>query len=130
MQGVVGVMSEPYRILVTGSRSWNDTEVILNALFVTVLDAQDAGYEKFILVHGDCPKGADYLAAKYWTGKQERHPADWHKHGKKTGFVRNSEMVNLGANICLAFIKDESKGATMTANLAEKAGIEVRRFIA
>lgn len=113
------------RILITGSRTWDDRETILDAL---------AEHTKFgdVLISGACPQGADRLCEDLWYegGAIERHPADWNKHGKRAGFIRNSEMVNLGADICLAFIRDGSKGASMTANLAEKAGIRTIRFTA
>ena len=119
-----------YRILVTGSRDWTDYDAIYEALHRAYLDAVLEGEMQPILISGACPTGADYLAEKVWTMQGlpvERHPADWEKHGKRAGFIRNQEMVDLGARVCLAFIKNESKGASMTARIAEAAAIPVRR---
>ena len=122
------------RILVTGSRDWTDLRTLSHALMATW------DYERITVVHGACPTGADEMAD--WVARHlmpqlevlcvdvETHPADWNQYGKSAGFRRNAEMVNLGADICLAFIKNESKGATHTAALAERAGIPVRRFLA
>lgn len=119
-------MSAP-RILVTGSRAWTDVHLIRSALSAA---AHELGPDA-VLVHGDCPTGADRLCRDVWLGEgrpDEAHPADWNTHGRRAGFVRNAEMVKLGADICLAFIVADSRGATMTAGLAEKAGLRTLRF--
>lgn len=120
------------RILITGSRDWDDPVTIHRAIFRELYETKTPGYEA-VLIHGACPTGADALADVYGTriGMHViRHPADWEQYGKRAGFLRNAEMVEGGADVCLAFIKNKSRGASMTAQLAENAGIETKRFTA
>jgi hypothetical protein len=117
------------RVLVTGSRDWEDWRAVCRA-FADIECAHPG--ERFTLIHGTCT-GADTIAdteAQRLGWAIERHPAKWLEHGKAAGPIRNQEMVDSGADICLAFIKDNSRGATHCANAAEKAGIAVRRFLA
>jgi len=123
-------MSDTYRILVTGSREWGDWRTITGAL---IQARRDGNPDAIPVVVQGCARGADFLAAQAarklgW--QVEDHPADWEHRGKLAGLRRNAEMVELGADICLAFIKDGSRGASHCADLAEKAGIPVRRFLA
>ena len=110
----------PARILVTGSRTWNSRVTIASELSWM---CSVHGYD-VVIVHGHCPTGADAMADQ-WAMQHhvqvERHPADW-STGKGAGFARNAEMVNLGADVCLAFIRDGSKGATHTAGAGRGGG--------
>jgi hypothetical protein len=109
------------RILITGSRSWPEENVIRDAFKKVV--AENPG-EKITLVSGACPQGADRMGedvARDLGWELELHPADWGALGKSAGFVRNSHMVKLGADRLLAFVHNNSKGGTMTVSLAKKA---------
>ena len=119
-----GARSPTHRVLVTGSRTWTDEEAIADALAGHWQDGNA------LLVTGACPRGADEIAERIWRsrgGLVERHPADW-RTGRDAGMRRNAAMVALGADVCLAFIRDGSPGATHAAHLAEQAGIPVHRF--
>ncbi|MGH3928802.1 MAG: SLOG family protein [Pseudonocardiaceae bacterium] len=114
------------RVLVTGSRDWADAATIRDAL------REQWGDGQAILVSGACPSGADRIAETLWTrwgGRVERHPANWVTHGRSAGFRRNTAMVSAGATVCLAFIQDNSPGASHTADLAEHTGIPTDRYI-
>lgn len=126
-------MTTPYRVLVTGSRDWDNPKAVRDALWNTLISIP--ANRQPVVVHGDCPTGADHTA-KMWVrtygnvfgAREEAHPANWNEHGKAAGPIRNAHMVSLGADICLAFIRNGSRGASHTVTLAEQAGIPVRRW--
>jgi YspA, cpYpsA-related SLOG family len=95
-------MGQPFRLLVTGSRTWDDTTAIEQVLAV-ILARHPEGV---LLVHGACPRGADAIAAAYAAqtpGYQvEAHPANWHRYGRAA-----------------------SPGSTSAVRLARAAGIPV-----
>ncbi|MCB5179532.1 SLOG family protein [Streptomyces antimicrobicus] len=120
------------KILVTGSRDWGDSQAVEAAIFRALYETKTT-HREAVLIHGACPTGADAQAAQYAASMGMRvlpFPAQWGRWGKSAGFIRNAEMVGLEPDICLAFIRNGSRGASMTADLAERAGIETRRFLA
>lgn len=114
-----------YRILFTGSRTWTDFELVERHILELASEQTDP-----ICIHGHCPSGldrfVDMICAQY-NIPVERHPAEWNKYGRSAGQKRNAEMVKLGADECVAYIKDASPGATKCSEMAEKAGIPTFR---
>lgn len=144
------------RVLVTGSRVWKDGLFIREKLN-TCLDTARNVLDDLTIVHGACKSGADSYADAWarWhernitdiNVKPEAHPAEWEgpcrpacqpNHRRvdprgwdvcpAAGFYRNEAMVELGADLVLAFIADESKGATHCARYAEQNGLHVLYF--
>lgn len=119
------------RILVTGSRNYSDRQRMFDALNDTrILNGEP---EPFIVVHGGA-SGADTLSGewvKFMNSRgvpvvEEVHPAEWAKHGKSAGPIRNQKMVDLGADLCLAFPVGESRGTRHCMSRAVAAGIPLR----
>ncbi|MBO3744898.1 DUF2493 domain-containing protein [Streptosporangiaceae bacterium NEAU-GS5] len=98
-------MTQTRRVLVTGSRTWTDTATIHAAVVAEWGDGMTT------LVSDGCPRGADAIAESIWQsrgGHVERHPADWTRDGQRAGLIRNADMVTRGADLCLAFIHNDS----------------------
>lgn len=116
-----------YRVLITGSRDWGDEDVIKRALELATFGKSR---RRTVIIHG-AAKGADRLAGAIAEGMGlhvEAYPADWDTHGRAAGPIRNQQMVDLGADICLAFPLGESRGTRHCMQAAEKAGIEVINY--
>lgn len=112
------------RVLVTGSRAWPAPDAVARALAPWI-----AGHTgSLVIVHGDCPSGADAIARRVATDngiRHEPHPAEWGRYGVMAGPIRNQEMVDLGADACLAFPLGRSIGTRDCMHRAKKAGIPV-----
>lgn len=116
------------KILTTGSRTWtgiwgtHKIHKILTGLWEASLLLESP----MRLMNGACPEGADAIVAR-WAHRRavllEEFQADWLKLGKRAGFVRNQYMVSQGADICVAFLRDNSRGTQNTIDLAKAAGI-------
>lgn len=132
------------RVLVTGSRTWSDASLLWRHLD----EELGSGGPGLVVVHGACPDGADALAQRWCDmveprlgrNPAERHPADWRRHGRAAGNLRNSVMVAFGADVCLAYLdvcdtvgcslrgQHPSHGAMDCLKKARVAGVECRAF--
>lgn len=107
------------RFAVTGGRDYTDRAVIADALAVLSVD-------RLLMVNGDCPTGADAIAKELWEergGKVELHPADWNKHGKAAGPLRNQQMVDSGLSAVIVF--DGGRGTADMRLRCIAAGIRI-----
>lgn len=110
------------RLLITGSRSWDN----INYIRSTFMSLADEYGDDITLVSGACPTGADRLGemvASELNWAIELYPADWNTYGKRAGFVRNSEMIDTNPDIVVGFVRNKSKGASMTVNLGKNKGL-------
>lgn len=126
---------EYYRVLVTGSREWTNIGLLSLALDHAYAEAVSLG-KTMVLIEGLCSKGAD-KQARNWADvtaimgthvEVESYKAYWDLWGRGAGYRRNHEMVELGADVCLAFIKDYSEGSSHTAFLAQVKHIHTLVF--
>lgn len=120
-------MDQVRRILITGSRDWQDRTKVWNAL-----NQELQQFGAVTIVHGGA-RGADDIADRWaWGMAQagyavmvEKHMADWDGLGKRAGVVRNQIMVDAGADVCHAFPLNESVGTRHCMARAMAAGISV-----
>jgi hypothetical protein len=107
------------RVLVCGSRNWHDRDRISARL------AQLPGADDTVIVHGNA-RGADRLAGEEANKLGllvEVCPADWERHGKQAGIIRNEQMAAAGADLCIAFWDGRSTGTFDMMKRATTHGI-------
>ena len=110
------------RTIIAGSRGITDMQLLLEA----IRKAQRGGLKITTILCGGA-NGVDALGKEYAARNSipiEYYPADWNKHGRSAGFIRNQEMVHK-AEALIALWDNKSKGTKHTIDLAEKAGLKL-----
>ena len=116
---------ELFKIVVAGGRTFNDLAsmtVHLNALLKTKRLTHE------IVIISGTARGADQTGEQYAdnTGTTLlRFPADWDKHGKSAGYVRNKAMA-AEADAVVVFWDGKSKGSKHMIDIAESSGLPLR----
>lgn len=109
-------------IIACGSRDWKDVETIRE--FISTLPKDST------VIHGSC-KGADEIAghvSREFGMNVQEYPADWKKHGKAAGPLRNQLMLDEGnPELVVAFHDDisSSKGTKDMVARASKRKVRV-----
>src|ERR1700677_825377 len=93
--------SSPIKVLVCGGRDFLDKQFVFKSL-----DAVHAEIPIAVLVHGNA-RGADTIGKEWAEAHPEIiikcYPADWAKHGKAAGFIRNAQMLTESPDLVVAF---------------------------
>ena len=109
------------RVLVCGGRDFSDSKCVKDTL-----DKIHRETPIDTIIHGDA-RGADSLAAWWATFnkiKEVPFPADWEKHGKAAGPIRNREMLlQTQPDLIVAF--PGGKGTQDMINVSRKHGYKV-----
>ena len=102
------------RLAIIGSRSFDDYQLIINEL--------QSYKDKITLVVSGGARGADTLSEK-WANENNIETliflADWEKHGKRAGFIRNEDIIK-NCDCCIAFWDGKSPGTKHSLSLCKK----------
>lgn len=114
------------KTIIAGSRTIKDPKILEKVIQVQKM----SGLGNITEVVCGCAAGVDYLG-KFWAQDNnipvKYFPADWNKHGKRAGFVRNIAMAKY-ADALLAIWDGESKGTHHMIRTAQAQGLEVHGF--
>jgi hypothetical protein len=112
------------RVLICGSRDWSDYARIKADL----LALQESRGPIALVITGGA-RGADlwgHTAARAFGIASTEFYADWDRHGKAAGPIRNREMLDVGRpDLVLAYrTRPDSRGTNDMIRKAQQAGIE------
>ncbi|MEX3764514.1 DUF2493 domain-containing protein [Paraburkholderia phenoliruptrix] len=110
------------RLIVCGGRDYDDWVAIYAAL-----DRAHAKRPITLLIHGACETGADKHAENWAKDREIPYlgvPAQWKKHGKRAGPLRNQKMLDHTEPAGVVAFPGGSGTADMTRR-ARGAGLKV-----
>ncbi len=118
-----------FKVIIAGSRDFNNYEKMAEKCDHILSQYLANPLFEVIIISGTA-RGADRLGEKYAKERQLkvwRFPADWNKHGKAAGYIRNREMAQV-ADALIAFRQAGAvnKGTDNMIQLAKEHNLLVR----
>lgn len=104
-------------IAIVGSRTLRDEKFLFDWC-----DKLTTGIRNITVVSG-CANGADKLGEKWAESRGfsvKRIPANWEKHGKPAGMIRNMQIVS-ASDMMIAFWDGKSKGTKGSIDAMKKS---------
>lgn len=118
-------MSNDLRIIVAGSRTFNDYDLLESTLSDYLKENNN------VTIISGAAKGADQLGERFarkYRYNLKYFPAQWDMYGKSAGPIRNRKMAEYAAEergVLFAFWDGKSRGTKSMIDLAKKYGLEV-----
>tara|TARA_R100000781_G_scaffold52181_1_gene34280 strand:+ start:2588 stop:2953 length:366 start_codon:yes stop_codon:yes gene_type:complete len=115
------------KLIIAGSRDITDYGVVENAMQMLIMDSLIEGFMPITEVVSGTARGADRLGELWATVHNipiKRMPANWAHHGKRAGYIRNSEMA-MYADALIALWDGKSRGTGHMIDLAHQYNIPV-----
>ena len=113
-----------YRVIIAGCRDFQDYALLKEKCEYYLQNKLQS--DNVIIVSGHA-SGADSLGERFAQehGLQiELHPADWAKHGRAAGPIRNKEMASV-ADALIAFWDGQSRGTKNMIDQAREKGLKI-----
>lgn len=115
---------EEYRVIIAGGRTFDDYALVKEKCELYL--SEKLKTHRVIIVSGHA-SGADALGERFADEHNlpcELHPADWNRHGRAAGPIRNAEMAGV-ADALIAFWDGKSRGTASMIKLAKDKGLQV-----
>jgi len=111
------------RLIIAGGRHFMDYN-----LMKTKLDIILSSVDEDIQIVSGMANGADTLGLRYASENKlfvKEFYAEWGKHGKKAGPIRNKEMAEYSTH-CICFWDGVSRGTENMISLSKEYGLNLR----
>jgi len=119
----MGMMESTMKTIIAGSRNFDNYDLLRKVMSGPV---NEAGISPTRIV-SDMVFGAETLGERYASDMElpiDPFPADWSKHGRSAGYIRNAEMAEY-ADALVAFWDMQSKGTENMIKQAKKHNLKI-----
>lgn len=112
------------RLIIAGGRDFNDYSLLESKInyFLSNTDLTT------VTIISGTARGADLLGERYAKEHSipvERYPANWDKHGRAAGHIRNKQMAQVATH-CTCFWDGKSRGTKSMIDLAKQHKLNLR----